>query len=79
MSLKTVHFGDQRFNPNKGDSRRQTSIAPGRASVSLSPTFFIAKTQQQRFKLTKCLLLIGPDRLEDDTGAAIQIGSKHFQ
>jgi hypothetical protein len=33
---------------------------PGRASVSLSPTFFIAKTQQQRFKLIKCLLLIGP-------------------
>jgi hypothetical protein len=52
---------------------------PGRASVSLSPTFFIAKTQQQRFKLIKCLLLIGPDRLEDDTGAAIQIGTKHFQ
>jgi hypothetical protein len=24
-------------------------------------------------------LLIGPDRLEDDTGAAIQIGTKHFQ
>jgi hypothetical protein len=39
----------------------------------------VAKTQQQRFKLTNCLLLIGPDRLEDDTGAAIQIGSKHFQ
>ena len=46
-------------------------IAPGRASVSLSPTFLIAKAQQQRFKLTKCLLLIGPDRLENDTGAAI--------
>jgi len=34
--------------------------SPGRASVSLSPTFFIAKTQQQRFKLIKYLLLIGP-------------------
>jgi hypothetical protein len=45
----------------------------------LSPGFFIAKTQQQRFKLIKCLLLIRSDRLEDDTGAAIQIGSKHFQ
>jgi hypothetical protein len=41
-------------------------------------TFFIAKTQQQRFKLIKCLLLIGPDRLEDDTGAAIQIGTKCY-
>jgi hypothetical protein len=51
----------------------------GRASVFLSPTFLIAKTQQQCFKLIKCLLLIGPDRLEDDTGAAIQIGTKHFQ
>ena len=73
------YIPSHKSNPNKGDSRRQTSIAPRRASVSLSPTFFIAKTQQQRFKLTKCLLLIGPDRLEDDTGAAIQIGSKHFQ
>ena len=42
---------------------------PRMPRVSLSPTFFIAKTQQQRFKLIKCLLLIGPDRLEDDTGA----------
>jgi hypothetical protein len=45
----------------------------------MSPTFFIAKTQQQRFKLIKCLLLVGSDRLEDDTVAAIQIGGKHFQ
>jgi hypothetical protein len=34
--------------------------------ISLDPTFLIAKMQQQRFKL------IGPYRLEDDTGAAIQ-------
>jgi hypothetical protein len=33
----------------------------------------IAKTLQHRFKLMKCPLLIGPDRLEDDTGAAIQM------
>ncbi len=45
----------------------------------LALTFFIAKTQQQRFKLTKCLLLVGADRLEDDTVAAIQIGGKQFQ
>src|SRR6516165_11305144 len=45
----------------------------------LALTFFIAKTQQQRFKLIKRLLLIGPDRLDDDTVAAIQIGGKHSQ
>jgi hypothetical protein len=55
------------------------SSAAAVTSISLNPTFFIAKTQQQRFKLINCLLFIGPDRLEDDTGAAIQIGSKHFQ
>ena len=60
-------------------SKIPTRAAPGEPSVSLSPTFFIAKTQQQRFKLIKGLLLIGPDRLEDNTGAAIQIGTKHFQ
>ena len=50
-----------------------------RLSLRLSPAFLIAKTQQQRLKLIKCLLLIRPDHLEDDTGTAIQIGSKHFQ
>ena len=45
----------------------------------LALTFFIAKTQQQRFKLIKRLLLIGPDRLDDDTVAAIKIGGKHSQ
>jgi hypothetical protein len=39
----------------------------------------MAKTQQQRFKVIKCLLFIGPHRLDDDTGAAIQIGTKHFE
>ena len=42
-------------------------------------SFFVAKTQQQRSKLIKCLLLIGSDRLEDDAVAAIQIGGKHSQ
>ena len=51
----------------------------GPPSVPLSPTFFVAKAQQQRSKLIKGLLLIGSDRLEDDTVAAIQIGGKHFQ
>jgi len=45
----------------------------------VSPSFFVAKTQQQRSKLIKCLLLIGSDRLEDDAVAAIQIGGKHSQ
>ena len=27
----------------------------------------------------KSLILIGPDRFKDDTGAVIQIGRKHFQ
>ena len=53
--------------------------SPRAASVFLSPIFFIAKTQQQCFKLIKCLLLIGPDCLEDNTVAAIQIGTKHFE
>jgi hypothetical protein len=43
------------------------------------PSFFVAKTQQQRSKLIKCLLLVGSDRLEDDAVAAIQIGGKHSQ
>lgn len=45
----------------------------------VSPSFFVAETQQQGSKLIKCLLLIGSDRLEDDAVAAIQIGSKHSQ
>ena len=40
---------------------------------------FITKTQQQCFKIIQCLLSIGPDRLDDDTSAAIQIGAKDFQ
>jgi hypothetical protein len=40
----------------------RSSFNPRATSVSLSPTFFIAKTQQQRFKLIKCLLLTGPDQ-----------------
>src|SRR6267142_3814217 len=85
-TLLTAYFGCQRssvgFSSVTLYSKPQIQSQqgrPGRASVSLSPTFFIATTQQQRFKLIKCLLLIGPDRLEDDTGAAIQIGTKHFQ
>ena len=56
----------------------QSSRSSLSSSVSVSP-FFIAKTQQQPFKLIKCLLVIGPDRLEDETVAAIQVGAKHFQ
>ena len=85
-TLLTAYFGCQRSNADFGiviHIFQATNPIPTRpprgASVSLSPAFLIAKTQQQRFKLIKCLLLIGPDRLEDDTGAAIQIGSKHFQ
>src|SRR4029077_6520976 len=40
---------------------------------------FITKTQQQCFKIIQCLLSIGPDRLDDNTSAAIQIGAKDFQ
>ena len=53
----------------------QLSSAPPASGVPVcldfpsAPTFFIAKTQQQPFKLINCLLLIAPDRLEDDTGA----------
>jgi hypothetical protein len=41
------------------------------ASVLLSAALFIAKTKQQCFKLIKSLLLIGSDRLDQDTVAAI--------
>ena len=53
-------------------------VASPMRSISVRATFLIAKTQQQRFKLTKRLLLILPDCLEYDTVAAIQIGTKHF-
>ena len=54
------------------NDRRRDLGAPHENNLS-------AETQQQRFKLIKCLLLIGPDRLEDDTVAASQIGTEHFE
>jgi hypothetical protein len=40
---------------------------------SLSAALFIAKTKQQCFKLIKCLLFIGSDRLDQDMVAAIRL------
>ena len=56
-----------------------SSLIGAIALRGVSPSFFVAKTLQQRSKLIKCLLLIGPDRLEDDAVTAIQIGGKHSQ
>ena len=72
VSLRTIRVDSSVF-------RLGSLPPPCMLQFSLSPAFFIAKTQQQRFKPTNCLLLIGSDRFEDDTGPAIQIGSKHFQ
>jgi hypothetical protein len=48
------------------------------ASVPLSAALFLTKTKQQCFKLIQCLLFIGPDRLENDTVAAIQVGTDNM-
>ena len=85
VAIWHVLFQGRRTNPpsvahvRKGLPMTTNCNRPTRSSVSLSGVFFITKTQQQRFKLIKCLLLIRPDRLEDDSCAAIQVGSKHFQ
>ena len=76
LSSKTMHFGRL---ISTGTILLAKFRSPGGSLSSLGKTFLIAKTQQQCFQLTKCLLLIGPDSLEDDTGATIPIGSKHFQ
>ena len=58
----------------KASSRRARRFDRIRPSMSLIPlwrTFLIAKTQQQRFKLIKRLLRIGPDGLQHDTVTAI--------